>query len=132
MEEDQLDDLELDGLITLRILDGSTWDFTQAKWWLWSKTVNCGSLISSCCPRNPHGKAGNEERRRRPKVLKKALGWYDGVRSNVSSNFLCSNFGESALFLGIHPEFCVRNPKCFFVSEIKWRPKKKKKKGLHP
>ena len=29
--EDQLDDLELDGPITLRILDGIVWDFTQAK-----------------------------------------------------------------------------------------------------
>ena len=31
MGEDQLDDLELDGPITLRILDGIAWDFTQAK-----------------------------------------------------------------------------------------------------
>ena len=29
--EDQLDDLELDGPITLRILDGIDWDFAQAK-----------------------------------------------------------------------------------------------------
>ena len=29
--EDQLDDLELDGHITLRILDGTARDFTQAK-----------------------------------------------------------------------------------------------------
>ena len=33
MGEDQLDDLELDGPITLRILDGIAWDFAQAKWW---------------------------------------------------------------------------------------------------
>ena len=26
--------------------------------------MKCGRLISSCCHRNPHGKAGNEERRR--------------------------------------------------------------------
>ena len=64
MGEDQLDDLELDGPITLRILDGTAWDFTQAKWWRWWKTVRCGGLISSCCLRNPHGKAGNEERRK--------------------------------------------------------------------
>ena len=31
MGEEQLDDEELDGLITLRILDGIVWDFTQAK-----------------------------------------------------------------------------------------------------
>ena len=31
MEKDQMDDLELDGPITLRILDGIAWDFTQAK-----------------------------------------------------------------------------------------------------
>ena len=48
-------------------LDGTAWDFAQAKWWRWWKTVRCGGLISSCCPRNPHGKAGNEERRRRSK-----------------------------------------------------------------
>ena len=64
MGEDQLDDLELDGPITLKILDGTARDFAQAKWWRWWKTVRCGGLISSFCPRNPHGKAGNEERRR--------------------------------------------------------------------
>ena len=52
MGEDQLNDLELDGPITLRILDGIAWDFAQAKWW---KTVKCGGLISRCCPRNPYG-----------------------------------------------------------------------------
>ena len=31
MGEHQLDDLELDGPITLRILDGIAWDFAQAK-----------------------------------------------------------------------------------------------------
>ena len=31
MGEDQSDDLELDGPITLRILDGIAWDFTQVK-----------------------------------------------------------------------------------------------------
>ena len=31
MGEDQSDDLELDGPITLKILDGIDWDFTQAK-----------------------------------------------------------------------------------------------------
>ena len=56
MGEDQLDDLELDGPITLRILDGIAWDFAQAKWWRWWKTVKCGGLLSSCCRRNPHEK----------------------------------------------------------------------------
>ena len=41
MEKDLLDDLELDGPITLRILNGIAWDFTQAKWWVWWKTVKC-------------------------------------------------------------------------------------------
>ena len=31
MGEDQLNDLKLDGTITLRILDGIAWDFTLAK-----------------------------------------------------------------------------------------------------
>ena len=43
---------QLDDLITLRIFDGIVWNFTQAKWWMWWKTVKCGGLISSCCPRN--------------------------------------------------------------------------------
>ena len=30
----QLNDLELDGSITLKILDGIAWDFTQAKLWM--------------------------------------------------------------------------------------------------
>ena len=34
MEEDQLDDVKLDGLIILRILDGIARDFTQAKSWV--------------------------------------------------------------------------------------------------
>ena len=53
----------IDGPITLRILNGTAWDFAQAKWWRWWKTVRRGGLISSCCPHNPLGKAGNEERR---------------------------------------------------------------------
>ena len=55
--------IELDGQITLRILDGIIWDFTQAKWWRWWKTVTCGGLISSCCLCNPHGKANNDKGR---------------------------------------------------------------------
>ena len=47
--------------ITWRILDKIAWVFTQAKWWMWWKTMRCGGLILSCCPRNPHGKVGNEE-----------------------------------------------------------------------
>ena len=31
--------------------------------------VRCGGLILSYCPRNPHGKAGNEEGRRREEAL---------------------------------------------------------------
>ena len=34
--------------------------------------VRCGGLISSCCPRNPHGKAGNEERRKSSLLLAKS------------------------------------------------------------
>ena len=65
MEVDHLDDLEPDGPITLRILDGIAWGFTQAKWWMWWKTVRCGGSISNCCFRNPHVKAGNEEKERK-------------------------------------------------------------------
>ena len=63
MGEDQLDDVELDGPITLRILDGIAWGFAQAKWWIWSKAVDeVWWLNLELLPRNPHGKAGNEER----------------------------------------------------------------------
>ena len=34
MEEDQSDDLELDGPITLRILDGIAWAEDREVWWL--------------------------------------------------------------------------------------------------
>ena len=69
--ENQLNDLELDGPITLRILDGIARDFIEGKWWMWWKTVKCGDLISNCCPRNPHGKASNEKRREVISRLKK-------------------------------------------------------------
>ena len=73
MGEDQLNDLELEEPITLRVLDGIAWNFTQTKWWTWWKTVKCGGLSSSCCSCNPHGKAGNKERRKRRMV------WIDNV-----------------------------------------------------
>ena len=70
--EDQLDYLVLDGPITLRILNRIDWgySYTQAKRWMFWKTLKCDGLISSCCPRNPHGKAGNDETRRtrRPQI----------------------------------------------------------------
>ena len=69
MGEDQSDNLEPDGAITLRTLDGIASGFTQAKWWMWWKTVRCGGLISSSCSTNPHVKAGNDERRKRKKMI---------------------------------------------------------------
>ena len=38
--------------------------FTQAKRRMLWKTTKCGGLISSCCPRNSHGKADNEKRKK--------------------------------------------------------------------
>ena len=35
-----------DGPIALKILDGTAWEFTQAKWWRWWKTEWCGGLFS--------------------------------------------------------------------------------------
>ena len=88
MGEDQSDDLELDGPITLRILDGIAWDFAQAKWWKWWKTVKCGGSILSYCPRNPHGKAGNEERRRKKNNLgTDVVGAEASLTSRVISKF---------------------------------------------
>ena len=43
--EDQLDDLELGGPITLRISGGIVWNFIQTKWWKWWKTVKCCELL---------------------------------------------------------------------------------------
>ena len=39
---------------------------------MWSKAVKCGGLISSCCSRNPHRKAGNEARRRRKRYCSRS------------------------------------------------------------
>ena len=54
-------------------------DYIEGLKWMWWKTVRCGGLILSYCPRNPHGEAGNEERRRRQlfKTCKDvAAGWF--------------------------------------------------------
>ena len=50
MGENQLDDLEQDEPITMRILNEIAWNFTQVKSWMWWKTVKYGGLISSCYP----------------------------------------------------------------------------------
>ena len=93
MGEDQLDSLELDGPITLRVLDGIDWDFTQAKRWMSWKTVKCGGLISSCCPRNPHKNAGNEERKRKilPLPLLSFLGYVSSSTILLLHNFSPAN-----------------------------------------
>ena len=62
MGKDQLDDLELDGPVTLRLLDGIAWGFTQAIEVMEDREV--WRLNLELLPQNPHGKAGNKERRR--------------------------------------------------------------------
>ena len=52
-----------ESILLFRILDEIAWDLIHTKWWGWWKTVKCGSLILSCCPRNPHRKEGNKEKR---------------------------------------------------------------------
>ena len=75
MGEDQMDDLELDEPIsrTLKILDEIVWDFTQAQWWMWWKTVKCGRLILKCCPRNPHEKRAIKNQEEKRTVFHQAL-----------------------------------------------------------
>ena len=64
------------------------WMMSQAKWWRWWKTVRCGGLILSYCPRNFHGKAGNEERKKekRRKYFAKHYLYY---KKKTSSEILC-------------------------------------------
>ena len=62
MGEDQLDDLDLDGPITLRILDGSAWNHPSKMMEdrdreLWQFDLELGH-------NSPHEKVGNEERRK--------------------------------------------------------------------
>ena len=38
--------------------------------------MNCGGLISSYCPRNTHGKAGNKQRRRHQCVAQQLLAFF--------------------------------------------------------
>ena len=59
MGEDQLDDLELDGPITLRILDaGTAWDFTQAKMMEVMKDREVWRLNLELLPPQPSQKSG--------------------------------------------------------------------------
>ena len=61
MGKNQMTDLELDGPITLRILDGITWTSLKRN----DGRPYYGDLEDrnlELLPRNPHGKAGNEKR----------------------------------------------------------------------
>ena len=48
--EDQLNKLELDGPITIRILDGIVGDFTRAKWWMWWNTGDKAAWSRAVAP----------------------------------------------------------------------------------
>ena len=61
MGEDQLDGLDLTGLIILRILDGIPWDFTQGEMMDVMENREEWQLYLDSCPRNFHGKASNEK-----------------------------------------------------------------------
>ena len=63
MREDQLDDLELDGPIKLKILDGIAWGFTQTNDGCHERPRNL-RLNLELLPSQPSRKSGNEERRR--------------------------------------------------------------------
>ena len=58
MGGDQLDDLELDGPITLRILNGIAWD---SEMMYATEDREVWRLNLELLPRNPHGKVGNKE-----------------------------------------------------------------------
>ena len=44
-------------------------DFRPSKMMEMMKTVMFGGLILSCCPRNPHRKAGSEKKEERNRIL---------------------------------------------------------------
>ena len=44
--------------ITLRILDGTAWDFAQTKWWMWWNTVKRGRLNLELLPSQRSQKGG--------------------------------------------------------------------------
>ena len=47
------------------------WDFTQTKRWMWWKTVKCGSVISSCFPRNSQRKNRKWTKKKKKKESQK-------------------------------------------------------------
>ena len=74
-------------------------DFAQAKWWRWWKTEKCGGLISSCCPRNSHGKSGKwrkkkKERRRIDRLEVYVVFWLVIFFFNQSQNNAVSIQGQ--------------------------------------
>ena len=65
MGEDQLDDLELDGPITLRILDGNSLGLHASEMMEVMEDREVWRLNLELLPSQPSRKAGNEERRRK-------------------------------------------------------------------
>ena len=65
MGEDQLDDLELDGPITLRILDGNSLGLHASEMMEVMEDREVWRLNLELLPPQPSRKAGNEERRRK-------------------------------------------------------------------
>ena len=88
MGRGQLKDHEQDGLILLRILVGTVWDFIQAKCSLCWLIKRCGGLIWSCCYHNLLGKADEEKRR----ILTSVCGWYNVEKFELFILTTCIRF----------------------------------------
>ena len=101
--------IELQGPITLRILDGIAWDFARAKWWRWWKTMSCGGSILSYCPRNPHWKAGNEERKRRKRKRTQKHKTSRGAWSRSIKNLTASTSQVQTEFKRLHAKDCLND-----------------------
>ena len=65
MGEDQLDDLEIDEPITLRILDGSAWDFSQTKMMEVMKDRKVWRLNFELLPPQPSRKSGQWRKKKK-------------------------------------------------------------------
>ena len=96
---------------------------------MWWKTVKCAALNSSCCPSNPHGKVGSEDRRIAMIWKRGGLFW----KSEKCANDLDSNFHWSWINFRRFARNLRRNVsesseiQRFFPPKIRWSPKKKKK-----
>ena len=69
--------------------------------------MRCGGLILSYCPRNPHGKAGNEETRR--KMRKSPWCSHQSTHKKLTAGWL-----KGILLIYVEPSLPYTSPLCEF------------------